>query len=237
LGVYNKGVGERIGAMELVGIWVRLMLLMSMVMVVFGGIETPTYTVVHLESDFEIRLVRPTVWVSVSVDDISFNQATQCGVHRLIHYIQGGNLNHSQIPITTPLLTGIVTSAGPFFSSAFAVRFYVPSDFQETPPTPFPELDLKVERWGEKCIAVRQFPGFAKDNNVAKEAALLEASLQKTPWGPDATKVDARDGEDAYTIAEYNPPFHIFGRLNEVWVDIGDNDICHLNTTAGSAKA
>ncbi len=81
--MYNKGVGERIGAMELVGIWVRLMLLMSMVMVVFGGIETPTYTVVHLESDFEIRLVRPTVWVSVSVDDISFNQATQCGVHRL----------------------------------------------------------------------------------------------------------------------------------------------------------
>jgi hypothetical protein len=83
LGVCNKGVGERIGAMELVGIWVRLMLLMSMVMLVFGGIETPTYTVVHLESDFEIRLLRPTVWVSASVDDISFNQATQCGVHRL----------------------------------------------------------------------------------------------------------------------------------------------------------
>jgi hypothetical protein len=81
--VYHKGFGERIGAMELVGIWVRLMLLMSMVMVVFGGIETPTYTVVHLESDFEIRVVRPTVWVSASVDDISFNQATQCGVHRL----------------------------------------------------------------------------------------------------------------------------------------------------------
>jgi len=158
-------------------------------------------------------------------------------MHRLTHYVQGGNFNHSHIPITIPLLTGIVPSAGPFCSSAFAVRFYVPPDFQETPPTPFPEVDLKVERWGEKCIAVRQFPGFAKDNNVAKEAALLEASLQKTPWGPDATKVDSRNGEDAYTIAEYNPPFHIFGRLNEVWVDIGDNDICHLNTTAGSARA
>jgi hypothetical protein len=46
------------------------------------SLETPQYTVVHAESDFEIRLYRPSTWVSTPVDDISFGKATQIGFHK-----------------------------------------------------------------------------------------------------------------------------------------------------------
>jgi len=198
-------------------------------------IETPQYTVVHAESDFEIRLYRPSTWISTPVEDISFSKATQIGFHKLFQYIQGANLNNSRVEMTTPVLTGIIPSAGPFCSSAFAVRFYVPTEFQDSPPLPLLDSDLAVENWNEKCIAVRPFSGFAKDSNVAQEAALLEASLKKTPWAY-VTELEPKDGEDAYTVAQYSSPFQILGRVNEVWVSFPTSDGCHaklLNTKAG----
>lgn len=199
------------------------------------SLETPQYTVVHAESDFEIRLYRPSTWVSTPVDDISFGKATQIGFHKLFQYIQGANLNNTRVEMTTPVLTGIVPSAGPFCSSAFSIRFYVPSKFQDNPPLPLLDSDLTVENWDEKCIAVRPFSGFAKDSNVAQEAAALEASLQKTKWA-NVTDNEPKDGEDAYTIAQYSSPLKILGRINEVWVSFPSSHGCHaelLRTKAG----
>lgn len=137
--------------------------------------------------------------------------------------------------MTTPVLTGIVPSAGPFCSSAFAIRFFVPHEFKDSPPLPLLDSDLSVENWDEKCIAVRAFGGFAKDTNVAQEAAQLEDSLKNTKWS-NVTEGEPKDGEDAYTIAQYSSPFKILGRVNEVWVTFPSSETCHaalLSTKAG----
>lgn len=44
--------------------------------------ETPQYSMVHKESDFEVRLYRDTVWMSAPSDEISFHVATKLGFHR-----------------------------------------------------------------------------------------------------------------------------------------------------------
>jgi len=215
-------------------------MLLAMAAVVAGApavdsIESPQYTVIHAESDFEIRLYRASTWISTPVEDISFSKATQLGFHKLFQYIQGANVNNSRVQMTTPVLTGIVPSAGPFCSSAFAIRFYVPNEYQDNPPMPLIDSDLIVENWDEKCIAARPFTGFAKDSNVAKEAAALEASLQKTQWA-NITDNEPKDGEDAYTIAQYSSPFKILGRVNEVWVSFPSSEGCRaalLQTKAG----
>lgn len=215
--------------------WLIVLAMAMAVGVVSADIESPQYTVVHAESDFEIRLYRPSTWITTPVEDISFSKATQIGFHKLFQYIQGANINNSRVEMTTPVLTGIVPSAGPFCSSAFAVRFYVPSEFENNPPMPLLDSDLSVESWKEKCVAVRGFSGFAKDTNVAQEAALLESSLAKTPWA-NVTDREPKDGEDAYTIAQYSSPFKILGRVNEVWVSFSSSEGCHaklLNTKAG----
>ncbi|XP_031474816.1 uncharacterized protein LOC116247011 [Nymphaea colorata] len=181
------------------------------------GIESPQFTLIHSESEFEIRLYRESSWMSALVQDISFEKSTRGGFHRLFQYIQGANLNFSRIPMTAPVLTSIVPGSGPLYSSGYIVRFYLPTKFQETPPLPLPELDLQEEKWEGRCVAVRKFSGFARDSNIVKEAQSLATSLGRSPWA-NSTTFD--EDKYAYSIAQYNSPFRFIGRTNEVWVDV-----------------
>ncbi|XAR50210.1 hypothetical protein NMG60_11004476 [Bertholletia excelsa] len=184
--------------------------------VLCSAIESPQYTVVHKESDFEIRLYRDSTWMSAPVKEISFEKATKIGFHRLFQYIEGANLNFSRISMTKPVLTSIVPGAGPLHSSAYFVRLYLPVKFQATPPLPLPELNLKPDSWSSWCIAVRKFSGFAKDENIVEQAEKLSISLSKSPWADSASSTS----EYAYSIAQYSSPFKLIGRVNEVWVEL-----------------
>ena len=73
---------------------------------------------------------------------------------------------------------------------------------------------------GSHCVAIRRFGGFASDFNVAEEASGLAQSLEKSVWADVISQASA-DGGEAYTIAQYNSPFEISGRVNEVWVRFG----------------
>ncbi|KAM1100201.1 hypothetical protein FF1_006651 [Malus domestica] len=195
---------------------------------VCSAIESPQYSVVHSESDFEIRLYRLTPWMSAPVKDISFEKATKNGFHRLFQYIQGANLNFSRIAMTAPVLTSIVPGAGPLHSSAYFVRFYVPTKFQSTPPTPLPELNLKSYTWDSHYIAVRKFSGFARDTNIVKEAEKLASSLSRSPWANSTSA----ESSYAYSIAQYNSPFRFIGRVNEVWVDVNASGVDGYKSSA-----
>ena len=70
---------------------------------------------------------------------------------------------------------------------------------------------------GSYCVAIRRFGGFATDFNIAEEASHLAESLENSVWGGVISKASA-DGGEAYAIAQYNSPFEISGRVNEVWV-------------------
>ncbi|OEL35053.1 hypothetical protein BAE44_0003929, partial [Dichanthelium oligosanthes] len=172
------------------------LLLLVLLLPAGRGAETPQYTTVHTESDFEVRLYRDMVWMSAPAPDIpSFHVATKLGFHRsnklalnlfmaarLFQYLMGANLNSSRIRMTTPVLTSVVPGAGPLHSSAYFVRLYLPAKFQGSPPVPLPELNLHPDRWPSHCIAVRSFSGYARDKNVIEEAEKLAMSLSRSPW-------------------------------------------------------
>lgn len=67
-------------------VWMVLAMAMAVVCAAASpdGIESPQYTVVHAESDFEIRLYRPSTWITTPVEDISFSKATQIGFHKYV---------------------------------------------------------------------------------------------------------------------------------------------------------
>lgn len=192
--------------------------------------ESPQYSVIHSESDFEIRVYRDSVWMSSPVNDLSFHQATKFGFHRLFQYIQGANLNFSRIPMTKPVLTSIAAGAVPLHSPTYVVHFYLPVKFQDTPPLPLLELKLKPVSWPSHCIAVRKFSGFARDGNVVKEAEKLATSLGRSPWA----NLTCADSKYAYSIAQYDSPFRLIGRVNEVWFDIdgSESNNCQPNRIA-----
>ncbi|KAL0925363.1 hypothetical protein M5K25_003686 [Dendrobium thyrsiflorum] len=196
-------------------------IILANLLIFVTGIESPQYSVVHSESDFEIRAYRESSWMSARSDKISFEKATKLGFHRLFQYIQGANLNSSRIRMTAPVLTSIVPDAGPLHSSAYFVRFYLPVKFQASPPIPLPELNLHPVLWPNHCVAIRQFSGFARDNNIVKEAETLAISLRRSPW---ANSTDFLE-KNAYSIAQYNAPFRFIGRINEVWAEIDGSQI------------
>lgn len=49
--------------------------------------ESPQYTVMHTESDFEVRFYRESVWMSAPTDEISFEKATKDGFHRYSQFL------------------------------------------------------------------------------------------------------------------------------------------------------
>ncbi|KAL8041940.1 hypothetical protein ABFX02_09G017700 [Erythranthe guttata] len=199
-------------------------------------VESPQYTVIHTESDFEVRFYQQSqnsdglfieteyfccTWLLAPLNIIFI---ARCPFKILFQYIEGANLNNSRIQMTVPILTSIVQRAGPLHSSAYSVKFYLPEKFQQTPPLPLPELNLRPDWSKSRCIAVRKFSGFARDENVIKEAEKLAVSLSRSPLFNLTSSSPSYDG-DAYSIAQYNSPFRFVSRVNEVWFDVSGIEI------------
>ncbi|KAL8154226.1 hypothetical protein V2J09_011986, partial [Rumex salicifolius] len=177
--------------------------------------ESPEYEVVHVESEFEVRLYKESVWMTASVNNIdSFHLATKVGFHRLFQYIKGANLNWTYIPMTKPILTSVTPGSN---SPLFTVHFYLPTRIQASPPVPLDELHLQNVSLPSHCVAVRKFSGFARDTNIVREAQKLVSSLSKSTQWANSTSLDSKY---AYSIAQYDSPIRFVQRLNEVWIDV-----------------
>ncbi|KAL5732047.1 hypothetical protein ACHQM5_004708 [Ranunculus cassubicifolius] len=124
-------------------------------------IECPGYDLIHTGNGFEIRRYNSSMWI--------------IGFLQLFKYISGKNKYNEKIEMTTPVLTQIAPSDGPFCESTFTVSFYVPQVNQANPPP----------------AEVRQFGGFVKDSDIREEAAALHDSLVASKWSDVVEKGEA----------------------------------------------
>ncbi|KAJ4842398.1 hypothetical protein Tsubulata_000949 [Turnera subulata] len=185
-------------------------------------IECPMFDVIQVGNGYEIRRYNSSVWMSTSpIQDISLVDATRTGFFLLFDYIQGKNSYGQTIEMTSPVITQISPSDGPFCESSFTVSFYVPKENQANPP---PAEGLHVQRWKPTYVAVRQFGGFVTDTNVGEEAAALQASLADTAWEAAIKKSHGLDTATIYTVAQYNSPFEFDNRVNEIWMPFDVED-------------
>ena len=123
---------------------------------------------------------------------------------RLYQYIHGANLNHTRLAMTAPVLTTIT-------EASYFVKLSLSASYEGNPPQPDPELNLQVEKWRDKCIAIRKFSGFARDDNIHEEAEAPGTSLNEH-WN------GTLENKGSYTIAQYNASSQISGRFNEAWM-------------------
>ncbi|XP_057949650.1 uncharacterized protein LOC131144799 [Malania oleifera] len=181
-------------------------------------IECPAYDLVHAGNGFEIRRYNPSVWMSTTtIQNISLVGATRTGFRQLFNYIQGNNDDKQKVEMTAPVMTQLLaTGDGPLCESSFDVSFYVPKVNQANPPS---AKGLHVQRWNSTYAAVRQFDGFASDQGIGQEAAALQAALAGSAWSDAINKSRAADPKSsAYAVAQYNSPFQIENRVNEIWM-------------------
>ncbi|KZV19404.1 heme-binding protein 2-like [Dorcoceras hygrometricum] len=185
-------------------------------------IECPSYDLIDSGDGFEVRRYNSSVWISTQfVDDISLVDATRTGFLQLFDYIQGGNDKQQKIEMTAPVITEVKPSDGPFCASSFVVSFYVPRENQANAPS---ADHLHLQKWGPTYVAVRQFSGFVKDEDVGEEAAALYASLSGTVWLDAIEKSHPGADTTEYIVAQYNSPFEFRNRVNEVWLTFDPKD-------------
>ncbi|GFP98869.1 heme-binding protein 2 [Phtheirospermum japonicum] len=185
-------------------------------------IECPSYDVVHSGDGFEIRRYNSSMWVSTRpIDDISFVDAGRIGFLQLFDYIQGKNDDSQKIEMTAPVITEVKPSDGPFCASSFVVSFYVPKENQATAPS---ANGLRLQKWGLTYVAVRQFSGFARDDNIGEQSAALYASIAGTVWSGVIEKGHKGDATTEYIVAQYNSPFESRNRVNEIWLTFDMDD-------------
>ncbi|XP_027915140.1 heme-binding protein 2-like [Vigna unguiculata] len=166
--------------------------------------ECPTYTVVEAGNGYEIRKYDSPVWISTPpIQNKSFVGATTNGFIRLFSYARGKNNQNKQIKLTAPVTSEVSFNGG---KPSIVVSFFVPLANQNNPAL---ANGLSVKRWKSKFVAVKQFGGFVTDSNVGRYVASLKASL-------GATKRSFTFGK-SFIIAQYDPPFKLTDRVNEVW--------------------
>ncbi|KAK3223409.1 hypothetical protein Dsin_010434 [Dipteronia sinensis] len=121
-------------------------------------VDSPQYTVVRSEPDFEIRLYGESSWVTALVRGNSFLNSTKSGFHRLYQYIHGANVNSIRFTMNAPVLTSVITPTQTN-GSIYLVRTYITA---KSPPQPNPELNLQIDQWRSQCVACQEFSWICK---------------------------------------------------------------------------
>lgn len=110
----------------------------------------------------------------------------------------------------------VVTQVSPSGSAqSYAVSFYIPKKNQAEPPA---ADGLTIQRIPSTYAAVKQFPGFVSDDNVVEATNDLIKSLTGTKYMDAINKAHGGDPAHSYFVGQYNSPFELIGRTNEIWL-------------------
>ncbi|KAK2717127.1 hypothetical protein QYM36_007311 [Artemia franciscana] len=164
--------------------------------------------VVWMNVEYEVRRYPQKKWVTTSMDAFTFEEVESPLFRTLFNYIDGGNEAGVVVPMTAPVTTLIIPGEGPNCKQTFRMSFFVPEEFQESPPVPTNQA-VYIEDRPEIELYSRQFSGYASENDFITEGyslyQLLEADAvadaQYAPW---------------YMVG-YNSPYDFVNRRNEVW--------------------
>lgn len=170
------------------------------------GLDCPVYKVTGKMGKYEIRSYEPSKWVGTVMRGDSFTQATDQAFHKLFDYISGANSQNQKIPMAVPVATKVVPLEGNMYN--FTVFFFVPFAYQaNTPPPNDPEVFVTV--LPALTAYADSFSGFESNEDLKDHTEKMKATL---------TAAGVQYVQDFSFTAEYDSPFKIIGRHNEVWL-------------------
>lgn len=196
-----------------------LALLLSPIGITAMAIEEPTYQVLEIFPEFELRRYGPTLVAETEVSG-DFEGAGNQAFRRLADFIFGNNVAGEKIEMTAPVtqrpaadLLGSQTIT-PEPRGDYRLSFVMPARFTaETLPAP-KDPGIRILREPSRTLAARRYSGrWSWENYRDNEVVLLKAvrAAGLTPVGPTL-------------YARYNAPFvPWFLRRNEVLVEVRDH--------------
>ena len=185
------------------------------------AIESPKYSVVSKQPNYEVRQYEPYIQAQVEIES-GLNDAVNEGFNILAGYIFGDNKARTRIAMTAPVteelaavpqkipMTRPVTVAASG-TGRYIVSFTMPHKYTiDTLPEPNNKRVYLREVAHHKVAAVR-FPGRLKDNLFERKEKEIRSVLERDGIAPKSNSV----------AAQYDPPWVPgFLRRNEILIDI-----------------
>lgn len=168
-------------------------------------IETYPYTTLQKYDRFEIRKYEASLFTAVNMKTDQYGQAANRGFSILAGYIFGGNKTKEKIAMTSPVAMTLEDS--------MTMMFMVPRSISKDK---LPEPNQKQIEFREepgKIVAALRFGGWASTKRIDKFKSKLTGALQ-------AEGIAYRN---KFYYLGYNPPYEIFGRKNEIIVELEDS--------------
>jgi len=166
------------------------------------GIEQYPYRVDKTYEGFEVRSYERANFIYVTMDASTYEASSSKGFKMLAGYIFGGNERSEKFAMTSPVVLEM--------DSAVTMKFLVPAEYvmQEMPKPKNAEVRFATEV--ERTMAAISFGGFANDEKILQHKNELFKRL--------AEEGIAHTGQ--WSFLGYDPPFKLFGRRNEVVVEL-----------------
>lgn len=170
-----------------------------------GLYETPEYTVVFKEEDFEVREYSDFYMVEYQNERDKYSDN---GFGTLFSYISQDNQENQKIKMTVPVFEEIK-------SEGHNMAFVVPSKNWNSIPKPNNPL-LKIKKNEKGFFAVIRYSGASSETKERKMIGRLESWITKNGYHKVSN----------YMLALYNPPFipPMF-RRNEIMVRVSKDGI------------
>ena len=175
----------------------------SYIMMKANKAETQPYTLIHSEKNFEIRFYPSATMATIISSARSYKEISTTGFKKLAGYIYGDNATDKKINMTSPVHLDLNESAPSmsFVMPKTSTKYNLPK-----PNNP----EVKIISTSEKYVAVFTYQGFASEEKNKQNTAILKKIL--------------KDNSIAYhgnfSFLEYNPPFQLFERKNEIIVAV-----------------
>merc|ERR1712045_815200 len=145
-----------------------------------GGYECAPYTVLETQPTYQVRSYPERKWATVTYEKPAsapanndlpmtkgWNQQPQNNSFRkLFRYITGENQGGAKISMTVPVSTKVTTEqhqGGAVVKEEMG--FYVPTEHQDLAPQPASHTDVNIVTRPKMVAYVREFGGFAKEED------------------------------------------------------------------------
>jgi len=189
-----------------------------------GGYECAPYTIIETQSEYQVRNYPARKWATVvhekyeghTNSDMPLSQEWKKqpqnkSFMKLFNYITGANETGAKISMTVPVSTKVTSEKlDEKVIMKEEMGFYVPSEHQESAPPPRADHDVRVITRPEMIAYVREFGGYAKDNDWLEQKERLQKDLEgRDDYGDINFDLYYRQGFDA--------PYKFWGRKNEVF--------------------
>ena len=166
------------------------------------SIESYPYTVEKSFGDFEIRAYEASLFTSVKLGSNEYKKASSQGFSILAGYIFGANEKQEKIAMTSPVAMSLEDS--------MTMMFMVPKKFNKSNLPKPNQSDIEFKEMPAKRVAAITFGGWSDDEKIALHKEKLTKALDEAGIGYSTR----------FYYLGYNPPYEVFGRKNEVIVEL-----------------